>query len=679
MALILDIEANSLVNPSKIWVVVCKDTDTGEYYIFREVTDNAEELQALKSLLQNYETVVGHNFLGYDAPHLDRLCGIRWDNKVIIDTLVISKLIDYSRPNGHSLDTYGEELNIPKDTYSNFSKYTIELENRCITDVNINEKVYLKYLKYINSTEWYNSINLEHKFQSIVNILNTNGFSFNITKANKLLEKVTLELSILDKDILEYFTPKSKLIRIVVPRKTKHGTISRVSIPRSLGNDLSVFEEGAPFSLITFEAFNPSSHKQIVDVLSSAGWSPTDKTKTHLEVERRINRLKYQRSRTPALDAELSKLYDDLYKLKKYGWKINETNLSSLPSTAPSPARTLAKRILLEARRRTLTEWLGLVAEDGRIHGKFYGIGAWTHRMAHQQPNTANIPNEFDTFGKKKLLGKEMRSLWQAPKGRLLVGVDAEGIQLRIFAHYIDDPEFTRALVEGKKDDKTDPHSLNQRVLGSVCKSRAAAKRFIYALLLGAGTGKLAEILGCSVQETEHALDRLMSRYQGWALLKEEEIPRDAKRGYFVGLDGRKVLIPGETMGQRKHLCMSGYLQNGEAVCMKLATLLWYNQLEDINGTLGTNSGRPSELSVLRADDDLVDTSRPWKIVNFVHDEWQTECTNNVDIALKIAKIQSDSLQTVGTQLGLKCPLAGSYYNEDLKDYTIGTNWSVTH
>jgi DNA polymerase-1 len=110
--------------------------------------------------------------------------------------------------------------------------------------------------------------------------------------------------------------------------------------------------------------------------------------------------------------------------------------------------------------------------------------------MAHQNPNTANIPNEFDTAGRKKLLGKELRSLWCAPKNRLLVGCDAEGIQLRIFAHYINDPEFTDALVKGKKDDKTDPHSLNQRILGSVCKSRAAAKRFIYALLLGAGIGE---------------------------------------------------------------------------------------------------------------------------------------------------------------------------------------------
>jgi DNA polymerase-1 len=233
----------------------------------------------------------------------------------------------------------------------------------------------------------------------------------------------------------------------------------------------------------------------------------------------------------------------------------------------------------------------------------------------------------------------------------LLVGVDAEGIQLRIFAHYIDDKEFTESLVKGKKDDKTDPHSLNARILGSVCPGRAAAKRFIYALLLGAGIGKLAEILGCSKQEAQAALDRLMRRYQGFSDLKQSVIPHDAKRGWFYGLDGRTVKIPGETLGDRKHLCMSGYLQNGEAIIMKKATLKWHDKLKEYNSLL----------------------------VNLVHDEWQTETPNNMEIALLIAKLQADSLENVGQEIGLKCPLAGSYWNDDSKDYTIGTNWSRTH
>jgi DNA polymerase-1 len=275
--------------------------------------------------------------------------------------------------------------------------------------------------------------------------------------------------------------------------------------------------------------------------------------------------------------------------------------------------------------------------------------------MAHRNPNTANIPREFHEDGSPKLLGREMRSLWRAPKNRLLVGVDAEGIQLRIFAHYIDDKEFTDALVKGSKANKTDPHSLNQRVLGEVCKSRQAAKRFIYALLLGAGIGKLSQILGCSEAATRDALARLFEHYTGFKLLKDTVIPRDARRGWFLGIDGRQILLPGATERDRGHLCMSGYLQAGEAIVMKKAALRWNKQLEQEE-----NLGR-------------------WLFVNMVHDEWQTEWKNNVDVAKRISKIQADSLREIGEELRLKCPMAGSYWNDDIKDYTIGINWYQTH
>lgn len=776
MRVVIDIEANGLENPDKIWCVVCKDIDTGEINIFRNIVSNAEENYRCLQYLNNCSLIVGHNILGYDLPVLSKLCkftsNVGMDDG-IRDTLIVSRLADYSRQGGHSIEQYGQEFGYPKIEFNDFSKFSEEMVTYCIRDVEIAEKVYRKYQKIIDDPSWSPSIKLEHEFQLIVNDLHDNGFAFNSTKAQKILDEVTASLSSLDKEIADAFPERLKLIREIHPKVTKHGTLSRTDFRWVADGDLSIYN-GGPFSRCEWVSFNPSSHKQIISILNNAGWKPVNKTKTHIEVEREYNRLKNSRQRDNEFDIRLKELYIKLESARVSGWKVDEENISTLPNVnecrikttheeqniieniigkmlkpsesrlgeitikiqeilkkdnsvestecllkilkrclkdnldyvkfvesekhlwsiiatpqgmfvdcsasyatdisdglkdltpkrqiiletlrqsfhqAPPPSRLLAKRILLEARRRTLTEWLSLVGEDGRIHGEFFGIGAWTHRMAHRNPNTANIPNEFDTQGNKKLYGKEMRSLWVAPKNRLLVGVDAEGIQLRIFAHYINDPEFTRSLVEGKKDDKTDPHSLNQRILGSVCKSRAAAKRFIYALLLGAGLPKLAEILGCSVQEAQQALDRLISRYTGWAILREKVFPQDARRGYFIGLDDRKVPIPGDTDGSRRHLAMSGYLQNGEAVCMKLATVKFYPELQNLGG----------------------------KLVNFVHDEWQSECKNNMEVAIQIAKLKADALRQVGEDLKLNCPLAGSYWNDDIKDYTIGTNWSVTH
>ena len=658
MKVVIDLEANALVNPTEIWLIVCKDISSDQYYIFRNITSNDTERTRFLEFSHGVQQWIGHNILGYDYLVILSLLGIDIKDECL-DTLILSKLIDYPR-SGHSIEHYGEEFGVEKGSFSKWndpdlrdttSKLYQDLLTYCTRDVDICHKVYLKYLRYILKEEHNASITLEHKFQLVVNDLSSNGFKFNVSKAQGLLKKVEEDLAVLDKEILKAFPPKEVLIREFTPKATKFGTISKTSVPRVLHENIENYEIGKTYKHTHLVSFNPASHKQIIEVLNEAGWKPEDKTQTHIETLRKLNAMK--RSRQPGAELDIEDCYVRLKSLEKSGWKINETNLATLPKNAPAPARTLAQRIMLESRRRTLTEWLNLVQDDGRIHGKLYGIGAWTHRMAHQAPNTANIPNELDTQGQTKLLGKEMRSLWQAPKNKLLVGVDAEGIQLRIFAHYIDDKEFTDALVRGKKSSKTDPHSLNQRILGDVCKSRAAAKRFIFALLLGAGLDKLASILGCSKEEADVALDRLMRRYTGFETLKKDIIPADARRGWFEGLDGRAVKIPGENVGERRHLCMSGYLQNGEAVVMKAATIKWYSDLkqEGIN----------------------------FKLVNFVHDEWQTETKNNMAEAIRLAEIQCKALEFVGQELKLKCPLAGSYWNDDHHDYTIGTNWYQTH
>ncbi len=783
MKVIIDIEANALYNPTQIWLVICKDIETGQIHIFRNLTTDDQQKRLFRTFTGGITLWIGHNVLGYDAPVIQSLLdpdAVPSDK--CLDTLVLSKLIDYSRP-GHSVEQYGEEFGLEKIKNIDYSKYSKELEEYCIRDVEITYKIYLKYLKQINDKNWEDAIRLEHQFQLVVNSLSNNGFSFNTKKAQDLLKKVDKELKVLDNEILKAFPPRSKLIREYMPRATKHGTISRTSVPRGLGEDLGAYSVESPFSYFEWEVFNPSSHKQLIQVLNDAGWKPTDKTTTHIQAERELNKLKYTKNKTNELDLAIRTCHTKLHQLAKTGWKINEQNLSTLPPSAPSPARTLAKRILLEARRRTLTEWLSLVcfeikinkestkllgqetkeeltqngeqkkintiektkeltdkketwkntvsqsfttisnisdkknvnedttlkvattlqskiliewlkckkvnAEfvkenasflwitvtglekledfyvkaatfvlDGlkqspmtytitseRVKGKFIALGAWTGRMAHQAPNTANIPNDLDTEGKTKLYGKEMRSLWQAPRNRLLVGVDAEGIQLRIFAHYIDDQEFTDALVRGRKSDGSDPHSLNRRIIGDVCKSRQAAKRFIYALLLGAGIGKLAQILQCSDTEAREALDRILERYTGFAKLKTETIPKDASRGYFIGLDGRAVPILGDSAGQRKHLAMSGYLQSGEAIVIKR--------------------------TAVEALDKLIKLDMPIKLVDIVHDEYVIEVKNDVRYAHEVKRIFCRTIEEVGQQLKLKCPLAG--------DGNIGINWAEIH
>lgn len=639
MRVVIDIEANGIDNPTKIWVICCLDIDTGEVYTWRRVSDDSAQADAFLVFSRSVTQWIGHNILSYDFPVLRRLIRfpeLRVSSECCYDTFIISRLNDYSRKS-HSLESYGEELQYPKNLFNDWSKYSPELEARCETDVKLCHRVYqYLYDSYIRHAYNRSAIDTKQRIQLVANELNTTGFAFDNIKARKLLSKVKSELEVLDNDIAGGFPPRLHAIREVTPTLTRFGTLNKKDFRWVANGDLSEFN-GGPFTRCELRPYNPNSPKQTISILNSAGWSPTAKTKGHIEAIRKgILGLHHQ----------------------TYGWKINEENLSTLPATAPAPARALARRILLESRRRTLTEWLDLVGEDSRIHGTFITVGAWTQRWAHQKPNMANIPNSHDIDGKVKLLGAEMRSLFIAPKDRLLVGVDAEGIQLRIFAHLINDPEFTDAIVRGRKDNGTDPHSLNKRILGSVCKSRAAAKRFVYALLLGGGLGKLSEILGCAKEQAQEALERLLQRYTGFDYLKRTIIPRDARRGWFIGLDGRHINIPGVDVGERRHLAMSGYLQSGETIIMERATLKWLDKIRLIF---------PEERAI--------------KLVNFVHDEWQTEVPNDLYIAHTVAEAKCQALVETGIELKLNCPLAGSYgeNHNDHKTWTIGQNWKVTH
>jgi len=334
----------------------------------------------------------------------------------------------------------------------------------------------------------------------------------------------------------------------------------------------------------------------------------------------------------------------DLEHFKRYGWKCNEDNLKTLPETAPQEARDLAQWLTLEGRRTSLEEWLQAVrrSDDGRIHGKFWPIGAWTHRMSHSKPNLANISSPFVGVPStaveevKYKYDKRMRSLFNT--NHYLIGTDADSIQLRILAHYMKSDKYVKAIVSGDKTLGTDIHNLNKEFLGTVCKSRDDAKTFIYAWLLGAGLPKMASILRATVAQAKVAESSFLSSLPELARLKSVEVKRDASRGYFIGLDGRKVGCTSE------HLMLSGYLQNGESIIMKKANLKW------------------------RKEADRLDLR--YRQVNFVHDEWQTECPT-YDEAEEISRIQCDAISEVGDELGLFCPLSGSS--------VIGRNWAETH
>lgn len=619
---VIDIETDDL-RATKVHVVVTKEVDTGETKVWTSY-------EHLPAYLRD-RILIGHNILGFDLPVLRNLLGVNNTWGSCIDTLVVSRLRDSWNTSDHSLEAWGERLGYHKIPFTDFSNLTQEMIDYCIRDVEIAYKLYDKVRPFLQEWRFRKSVALEHHSAYLCQKLNENGFHFDYESATILYNSILEHREKLLEQIHRAFPPRTVLVREIIPRATKSGSVSRVDFrwlegdedPERLG-----FSAGSPFSRYEYKEFNPNSTKDRIEVLWEAGWKPKDKTKGHLEAERT----------------------GDKEKLKKFeylGWKVNEENLSTLPSEAPVGARLLAEYIVLDSRRSTLEEWFRAYNHDtGRIHGNIHHIGAWTHRKSHSNPNKANIPSPLDNLDSPTpvqnisiLYNGKMRECWTVPERKLLVGVDAEAIQLRVLAHYIGNESYTKAIHEGVKELETDIHSVNKRALGLSHLTRDHAKTFIYAWLLGAGTAKVADILQCSLDTARGAMQSFFDSVDGLAALKFGRIPKDAARGYFLGLDGRYVKCDSE------HLMLAGYLQNGESVIMKWANRIWERTL--------TEEGI-------------------WfKQVNDVHDEWQTEVEEDEELAEYIKQVQINSIVQAGEELGLRCPLAGSG--------NIGKTWKDTH
>lgn len=608
--LVCDIETEKLHNPEKIWCAVTKELDK-EPKVWTNLHDKQKQ-KDFRTYIQSF-LLVFHNGIGFDIGVLNRICDLAISPTNTIDTLVCSRLFNSWDYNSHGLEDWGERLGYPKIKFKDFSQLSDEMIEYCIRDVEITEKLYKLFESRIMDKQWHQALALEHESAAFCNTMRENGFGFDYEGCRRLQDTIRDEVHAIDTELQTAFRPKSKRIREVCPRATKSGKLHAGDFrwldkePSSCG-----YSPNAPFSLFEWEEFNPGSVKQIVDRMWEAGWKPVEKTKGHILAER-------------------NKDHEKLRDYARYGWKVSETNLETLPPSAPDAAKKLVRHILLTRRISTLQEWLDAYnSKTKSIHGTIHSVGTWTHRASHSNPNQGNIPRSSTPFG------HEMRSLWGARSGRLLVGVDADQIQYRVLAHLINDPKMINALETGNKELKTDLHNKNANLLGC---SRDTAKTFIYAYLLGGAGPRLAQILDSDVG---YAIDRkgvFEREYPTLIDFKQGQCKEDAERGYFIGLDGRKVKC------DSAHKMLAGYLQNGEAVLMKKAQSIWTRKL----------------------DKEKV----PYWPVDWVHDEWQTETPEDEQIAEYVKQVQCWAIEKAGEDFNMRIKLAG--------EGSIGHNWSQTH
>lgn len=151
MRLIIDIESDGLYEEAtQIWCIVAKDINTSKIMEFtcehRGFSTDTGIDRGIR-LLQRANELIGHNIIDYDLRLIKKLYPTFSPGGKILDTMILSQLLNPDRKGGHSLAQYGEEQGIKKPEHEDWSKFSPEMLHRCTQDVHINHKVYNYLMK----------------------------------------------------------------------------------------------------------------------------------------------------------------------------------------------------------------------------------------------------------------------------------------------------------------------------------------------------------------------------------------------------------------------------------------------------------------------------------------------------------------------------------------------------
>jgi hypothetical protein len=572
-----DIETDGL-NPKRVWCAGIEN-ENGEY---------TELLHPTSFPYNEEDTYYAHNGIGFDYPINHRLLGAPTRRENQLDTLVLSRLASPSRSGGHALESWGERLNFPKGDHSDWSQLSDDMRRYMRRDVELVRAVHKAVTKELQGFS-EESIQLEHEVAWIIQDQMNNGWLLDQEKCWDLLAELKEKKFELEDEVREVFRPYAQPVKEITPKYKKDGTLSVVGL--KWYGERALQDIAGPCTRIDFPEFNLGSRQQIGAYLQRFGWVPTKFTETGQPV-------------------------------------VSEEELEGV--TDIPQAQLIAKYLTVTKRIAQIQSWLEAVEDqpDGRVRGYVNSNGAVTGRMTHSAPNMAQVPASYSWYG------PECRSCWIVEDGKVLVGCDADGLELCMLAHYMNDPEYIKAIVEGDKNEGTDIHSINQRAAG--LETRDIAKTFIYAFLYGAGDAKIGSIIGGTAADGKRLKQKFLRNTPALKALRKR-VTEAARRGWLQGLDGRRLQV------RSSHAALNTLLQGAGAVIMKRALVIM------------DQCARQSKLE--------------YRFVGNIHDEVQAEVLRAH--AERFGRIASASIVAAGQYYNLRCPLAGSHQ--------IGPDWSQTH
>lgn len=590
MRLVFDLESNGLLDQlDRIHCLCLKDIDTQKTYSFAP-----SEVETGVKMLMQADLIIGHNVISFDIPALKKVYPwFKIRKSRVRDTLIMSLLLypdlsdrdqrlvatDESFPKKligrHRLEAWGYRLKCFKGEYEGgWSEWSQEMQDYCDQDVEVTDRLWtLIESKGVDPV----ATELEHQVKWVIAEQERCGFPFDEDAAEHLKKTLNKRRAELEAELQDTFPPWEQELGLFTPK---------------VNNKSRGYVKGVPIMKTKTVVFNPGSRMHIESRLKAIhGWKPSEYTE----------------------DGRA---------------KVDERVLSSLPY---KEAKLLSEYLMLQKRIGQVSDgangWLKKI-QAGRIHGQVITNGAVTGRATHRSPNVAQTPAVYVPYG------KECRSCWTASKGRVLIGADVSGLELRMLANRMwryDEGAYSKEVVDG------DIHTANQTAAG--LPTRNDAKTFIYAFLYGAGDAKIGSIIGKGSSAGKKIKNTFFDKVPALKKLVQAVKKEAESKGYLIGLDGRQLHI--------------------RAVFASLNTLL------QSDGSLICKQW------LVEVDKEL--RSRGWQDkcqqVAWIHDELQFDC--EPDIAEECGQLIVDCIARAGEHFNVKVPLTG--------EYNIGANWAETH
>ena len=235
-------------------------------------------------------------------------------------------------------------------------------------------------------------------------------------------------------------------------------------------------------------------------------------------------------------------LFDELMlpagKKTKTGWSTNADILEKLIGKHPIIGDILEYRMLTKLKSTYADGLLKVISADGRIHTNFRMTVTATGRLSSTEPNLQNIPV-------RRELGAQIRRMFVAAPGCVLVDADYSQIELRLLAHISGDETMQNAFKSGEDIHAVTASQVFGLPLSEVTPAqRSSAKAVNFGIVYGISAFSLAQDIKVSPAEARAYIDAYMQKYHGVREYMDRVIAEAKERGYVETLFGRRRPVP---------------------------------------------------------------------------------------------------------------------------------------